>query len=382
MAGNTNPQNDPAGSDELSVLKDQFLASLNHEIRTPLSGILGMIDLLLETRLDEDQQEYAKAARLCAEALLDVLNATLEYSALSAGNLGLEEIEFPLRETLRSAVNEQLNKADAKGLRLHCTLAHDVPATAIGDAVRIRQILSHLIGNAMKFTNWGEVHVVASVEPGEADSFCLSVSVRDTGIGIPLDQLNLIFDSFRQIDSGLSRTYAGLGLGLALAQKLARLMHGEISAISDEGKGSTFSLRLPLRLPACPPAAAGGTSGRRRRILVVEDHDVSQRVVTHFLQRGSYAVDCVASGEEALEAASATRYDLVLMDLQMPGMDGLRATGELRRIAGYDRVPVVAFTANSSDEYRTLCREHGLQAFIAKPVQSDELLTTVARWIN
>ncbi len=369
-------------SDELAVMKDQFLASLNHEIRTPLSGILGMTDLLLETRLDREQEEYIKATRLCAEALLEVLNAALEFSALSAGTLHLEEAEFHLHETLRSSVQEHANKAEAKGLRLACVLDESVPEVVVGDAHRIRQVLAHLISNGLKFTDHGEVELRAAAEPAGDGEFQLKIDVRDTGIGIPEDRLRAVFESFRQLDGGLSRGYPGLGLGLAIAQKLAALMRGTISARSEAGNGSTFSLVLPLRLPAQTHAWAAKRSGACHRILVVEDHEVSQRVVRHMLQRGAYQVDCVSSGMDALDAAAHTHYDLVLMDLQMPGMDGLEATAGLRQVNGYASVPVLALTANSSDEYRALCRLYGMQGFIPKPVQSDELLSTVARFLN
>src|SRR5882724_3462806 len=211
--------------DELDQLKGTFLASLNHEIRTPLSGIMGMADLLLETKLDDEQREYVNAARLCAESLFEILNATLEYSSLEAGQCLLDESEFNLRETLNAALLQHALKADSKGLRLSSTTDAALPETMLGDAPRLRQLLGHLIGNAIKFTHAGAVELRVFLDPRPAANW-LVAEVRDTGIGIPADRLEAIFDSFRQVESGLSRTYPGLGLGLALVRKLTSLMKG------------------------------------------------------------------------------------------------------------------------------------------------------------
>src|SRR6266851_4516986 len=234
---------------ELDQLKGMFLASLNHEIRTPLSGILGMTDLLLETQLDDEQREYVNAARLCAESLFEILNATLEYSSLEAGQCSLEESEFNLKETLEAALSQHALKSEAKGLRLISTFDSALPETMLGDAPRLRQLLGHLIANAVKFTPAGTVELRALLDrqPGGNS---LIVEVRDTGIGIPPDRLDAILESFRQVESGLSRGYPGLGLGLALARKLTSLMQGRINVVSVPGSGSTFTVHLPLRQPA------------------------------------------------------------------------------------------------------------------------------------
>lgn len=371
--------------DELRELKGNFLASLNHEIRTPLSGILGMMDLLLETSLSHEQQEYVAATRLCAQNLYEILNAALEYSALSAGTQTPEESEFDLAETLRQAVLDQILQAEAKGLQLYPTIDEKLPRLVIGDPVRLRQLLGHLIANAIKFTTRGEVELVAT---GTAIAECpgsiqLSIKIRDTGIGIPPDKLELVFDSFRQVESGLSRGYHGLGLGLALALKLVNLMGGSMSVESEQGVGSTFSFSIPLRISVeAGPLSRKREQGRAATILLVDDNSVAQTVVRQFLRRGRYESVCVDNGPAAIETCKSTQFDLILMDLQMPGMSGLEVTEKLRKLPHYDRVPIVALTANASDEYRQLCKQAGMQGFLSKPVQCDELLVSISRLLK
>jgi CheY-like chemotaxis protein len=362
---------------ELDQLKGLFLASLNHEIRTPLSGILGMADLLLETALDEEQREYVTAARLCAENLFEILNGALQYSALEAGRVCLDESEFSLKEALESALNQHVMRAEAKGLRLAANFAANLPEVVIGDAPRLREAVSHLLGNAVKFTHAGSVELRAFVEPAGG----LGIQVADTGIGIPADRLELIFDSFRQVESGLSRRYPGLGLGLSVARKLVSLMNGRIEVESAPDQGSTFTIHLPLRLPE-PPEVVRPSSEGGPVILAVEDNPIGMTILRHTLERRRLRVDCVSSGAAALEAATKRAYDVVLMDLQMPGMDGLETTRVLRRMPGYQSVPILALTADSSDEVRRMCREAGMQAFLVKPIEPNELLSAVSGFLK
>jgi CheY-like chemotaxis protein len=368
---------EPSGLDHLKGL---FLASLTHEIRTPLSGILGMADLLLETRLDEEQREYVSAARLCAENLFEILNAALEYSALEAGQVSLDESEFSVKETLDAALNPSLPRAQAKNIRLFSTLEAGLPETLIGDAPRVRELLAHLIGNAVKFTHAGTVELRVSVDRSRGP--WLVLEVRDTGIGIPAERLGAIFESFHQVESGLSRPYPGLGLGLALARKLAALMGGEITVQSGAGAGSTFTVRLPLRQPVAEPAPTPFKPGAGPVILVVEDNPVNLTVLRHTLERRQVTVDCADSGRAAIELASHRRYDIVLMDLQMPEMDGLKATSLIRRIPGYETVPILALTATTSDDLRERCRHAGMQAFLSKPIEAAELWSAIAKFLK
>lgn len=368
--------------DEIERLKGTFLISLNHEIRTPLSGILGMTDLLLETNLDEEQREYVAATRLCAESLFEILNATLEYSALQAGSFSLDESEFRLRDLIESSLAHQTLKAEAKGLSLRAWYGAGLPETMVGDAPRLRQLLSHFLANAIKFTHQGSVELRVLRAPEAAGM--LQMEVQDTGIGIPPDQVEKIFESFRQVDTGLSRSYPGLGLGLALAKKLSALMKGEISVASKPGEGSTFTLRIPLRVAEIESEATAVVQRRESgpAVLAVEDNPVGLTILKRALERRHLAVDGVASGLAALAAATQRHYDLVLMDLQMPGMNGLETTAEMRKIPGYDAVPILALTADSSDELRERCLREGMQAFLSKPVEPVHLWTVVSRFLK
>lgn len=366
-------------NDELSELKGQFLASLNHEIRTPLSGILGMSDLLLETPLSEEQKEYVDATRLCAENLLEILNATLEYSALSANHIHLEEEEYPLRETLEGVMAQFAFKAKSKGLELRHTFDHTLPEAVIGDALRLRQLVWHLVANAVKFTTKGEVEVRASASQIDRGHGEIEIQIRDTGIGIPSNHVKTIFESFRQLETGLSRNYPGLGLGLAVAQKLAVLLSGDISVQSEPGKGSTFSLKLPVRLPAEVHLRPIEFQRVRGHLLVVDDDSVAQTIASHVLRRHAYDVECVCNGPAAIDKVSRATFDLILLDLQMPGMDGFQTARYIRAIPAYAETPIIAVTANCSSDYRDRCMKTGMQGFLAKPVQSRELVQTVER---
>jgi signal transduction histidine kinase len=252
LVGDQTPTPRTQEPEEFRRLKSEFLAGVNHEIRTPLTGIVGMADLLLETQLGEQQREYVLAARTCAEQTLEQLSSMLEFSELVAGHLLLEESVFNLQELLDAAVAEMSLEAQAKGVHLILTVWEPLPSLAFGDALRLRQILAHLLANALKFTPRGEIELLAAWRPVSPQQFRLGVALRDTGIGIPADQLQSVFDCFHQVEKGLARRYSGLGLGLALVQELVHLMRGEVIADSAPEHGAVVSFWIPLAIPEEP----------------------------------------------------------------------------------------------------------------------------------
>ncbi len=357
---------------ELDLLKRQFLAALNHEVRTPLSGIMGMTSLLEQSPLNAEQREYVQLTKACAEELYGVLSAALEFTALAAGDVRLDHQEFLLEETLEGLAAQWLVKARQKGLSFYLRLDASVPEAARGDEIRLRKLIGHLLSNAVKFTESGKVELRVKAEEWVGKRFRLRVEVEDTGVGMTREEVERIFESFAQLDSGLGRRYAGLGLGLTLARGLARAMGGELTVESEVGRGSCFAFTIPLEAAEWKAAVVG-----ERKVLVVDDNEAARKVAAAFLKRGSYTVTVAENGPEALRLAAAEKLDLVLMELQMPGRDGITTTERLREISGYEQTPVVALTANAGDEYRILCLSQGMQGYLPKPVESELLLRTV-----
>jgi CheY-like chemotaxis protein len=369
-------------TDNLSEVQGQFLDSLNHEIRTPLSGILGMTDLLLETPLTDDQREYVGATRVCAENLLEILNVTLEYSALAANQVMLEQTEFCLRDAIQGVLGEFASKAEAKGLRLTRTLDAGLPEMVVGDPQRLRQVLWHLVANGIKFTREGHVEVAVSSTPGPDRGAQIVIRVQDTGVGIAPEQLSEIFESFRQLETGLSRNHSGLGLGLAVARKLTSLLGGSITVDSTPGKGSAFTVTLPFKLPLDSGTQVPEAPMARGRVLVVDDNSIAQTIASHALRRQSFEVECASEGRAAVQMASKARFDVILMDLQMPGWDGFETVEKIRQLPGYGETPIIAVTANCSDDYRAKAAQTGMQGFLAKPVRTRDLVQAVEKYIG
>ncbi len=361
---------------EIDRLKRQFLAALNHEVRTPLSGILGMTSLLEQSNLDVEQKEYVQLTKACAEELYSVLSATLEFTALAAGDSQLDNSEFLLQEAIESLAAQWLIKARQKGISFFLKISDDVPEAARGDELRFRKLLQHLLSNSVKFTEKGHVEMAVWFEPHVSDSsrFLLSLSIKDTGIGMDGEQIGKIFESFEQLESGLARRYSGLGLGMTLAQGLTKELGGDLKVESKMGEGSVFSFSLPLGYSNLETTFV---KPAERQVLVVDDNEAARKVAEAYLKRGGYKVTLALDGADALKIAASRRFDLVVMDLQMPGMDGIETTTRLRGISGYERTPVLALTANAGDEYRILCLSQGMQGYLPKPVDSELFLRTV-----
>lgn len=357
-------------------LKRQFLAALNHEVRTPLSGILGMTSLLEQSNLSAEQREYVQLTKACAEELYAALSSTLEFTALAAGDSKLESSDFLLHEAIESLAAQWLVKSRQKGIGFFLRIADDVPEAACGDELRFRKLLQHLLSNAVKFTEKGHVNLTVAFagERKETGQFQIRVELRDTGIGMEPDQIQHIFNSFEQLESGMARRFSGMGLGLTLANGLAKVLGGSLEVESTPQKGSVFYFTIPLGFSNLE---SHFVTPAERKMLVVDDNEAARKVAEAFLKRGGYKVTLASSGAEALEKATAQHFDLVVMDLQMPIMDGIETTTRLRAISGYERTPVLALTANAGDEYRLLCLSQGMQGYLPKPVDSELLLRTV-----
>ncbi len=372
--------------------KSQFLANMSHEIRTPLNGILGMHRLLLDTALDAEQRGYAELARESAEGLLGVINDILDVSKLEAGRVELELIEFDPRVLAASAAALLDPAASAKAVDLHVVIEPEVPSRLRGDPTRIRQVLLNLLSNAIKFTDRGAVTLGIAVRgAGSSGAGVIRCQVADTGIGIPETIRGQLFAKFAQADSSVTRRYGGTGLGLAICRELVQLMGGEIGLVSEIGQGSTFWFELPLlsiQSPAGAPAEIPLPIAANDRtydkvegldILLAEDNRINQHLAVALLSKHGHRVQVVSDGAAAVAAVGSGRFDVVLMDVQMPGVDGMEATRLIRALSDPARdVPVIALTAHALSGARETLLAAGMDDYVAKPIEADLLLGKLA----
>jgi signal transduction histidine kinase len=375
-------------AESANLAKSVLLANMSHEIRTPMTGVLGFADLLASTPLTGEQRDYVETIRSSGEALLSLINDILDFSKIESGRLQLECAPVDLRGVVERIVGLLAVQAAEKGLRLFFNIDPSAPSGFLGDAMRLRQVLANLLGNAIKFTAAGDVSLTVSGAPGENGCHRIAFVVRDTGPGIPLEHQQRIFDSFSQVDASISRKYGGTGLGLAISRSLAEQMGGSISVESQPGHGATFRFTIQaLAVAEGPPAARKPAAGDFQvaglpalRIIVAEDNPVNRELVLTFLRRLGYQPDSAANGVELLDMLARGAYDLVFMDVQMPEVDGLEATRRVRRDWPPASQPrIVAMTAAAFPEDRARCLEAGMDDFLSKPLVIAELVDVLRR---
>ncbi|MBB1489197.1 ATP-binding protein [Oceanospirillum sediminis] len=375
--------------------KSRFLANVSHEIRTPMNAILGLTDLVLQTQLHHTQKDYLEKVRLSADNLLHLINDILDFSKIESGHMKIEQIDFNLDDVLTQVYHLNHQKASEKQLSFTVSRAADLPEWLNGDPLRFHQILVNLVSNAIKFTSEGQIRLDINLLGYSDNKYMLEVRVTDTGPGIPADRQKKLFNAFTQADDSTTRHFGGTGLGLSICKQLCGLMRGSIAIDSTPGEGSTFTVRLPFmeadHIPEKTPcntlpepllSDTHKSDFSSARVLLVEDNPVNTLVATAMLEQFNIVPDTAENGQEALEMLTQHQYDLILMDVQMPVMDGYTATRKIRQQYSPEQLPVIALTANAIDGDREKSLSEGMNDYLSKPFKADDLIRIMSKWLN